>query len=246
MKYERLELEAFLPKQKLRMLQNAVEDVTELAYVKQIGDQDIARGNLPLTYHSFMELLLSACSTYDKKITLPGKQKHAVYATEAYGDDDGYPSGYPSNGEYEVFNVDTDIDHITAFATGTRRFGSKPASGHPKSKFLPREEWNKMTQEEKDKFIAKRRQEWMSSHGITSKTLQSLRQANVHEVEDVINIDDIVDYFDMQHDVTSQDDVADVKGDEALSNDALLAYMAGRNTGASPPRPCIQPNLYFQ
>jgi hypothetical protein len=133
-----------------------------------------------------------------------------------------------------VFNVDTDIDHTTAFATGTRRFGNKPASGHPKSKFLPRDEWNKMTQTEKDKFIAKRRQERISSSGSTSKPLQSLGQANVHEVEDVISFDDIVDYFVMQHDVTSQDDVTNVKGDEALSNNALLAYMAGRNTGASP------------
>jgi hypothetical protein len=49
MKYERLELEDFPPKQKLRMLQNDVGDVTELAYVKQVGDQDIARGNPPLT-----------------------------------------------------------------------------------------------------------------------------------------------------------------------------------------------------
>jgi hypothetical protein len=65
MKYERLELEDFPPMQKLRMLQNAVDDVTELAYVKQIGDQDIARGNPPLTYENYMGLLLSACSTYD-------------------------------------------------------------------------------------------------------------------------------------------------------------------------------------
>jgi hypothetical protein len=79
MKYERLEFEDFPPKQKLRMLKNAVGDVTELAYVKQIGDQDIARGNPPLTYKYYMELLLSACSTYDKKVTLPGKPKRAVY-----------------------------------------------------------------------------------------------------------------------------------------------------------------------
>jgi hypothetical protein len=38
MEYERLELEDFPPKQKLCMLQNAVGDVTELAYAKQIGD----------------------------------------------------------------------------------------------------------------------------------------------------------------------------------------------------------------
>jgi hypothetical protein len=70
MKDEKLELEAFPPKQKLCMLQNGVGDVSELEYVKQISDQDIARGNPPLTYDGYMELLLSACSTYDKKITL--------------------------------------------------------------------------------------------------------------------------------------------------------------------------------
>jgi hypothetical protein len=42
MRHGRLELEAFPPEQKLRMLQNAVGDVTELAYVKPIVDQDIA------------------------------------------------------------------------------------------------------------------------------------------------------------------------------------------------------------
>ena len=91
MKYEKLELEDFPPKQKLRMLQNAVGDVTELAYVKQLGDQDIARGSPPLSYESYLELLLSACSTYDKKITLPGKQKRAVYAAASSNGDGGYP-----------------------------------------------------------------------------------------------------------------------------------------------------------
>ena len=41
MKYEKLELEPFCDKQKLHMLQkNAVGDVSELSYVKQLGDQD--------------------------------------------------------------------------------------------------------------------------------------------------------------------------------------------------------------
>jgi hypothetical protein len=53
LKYEKLELEAFPPKQKRRMLQNAVTDGTELAYVKQIGDQDITRGNALLAYNGY-------------------------------------------------------------------------------------------------------------------------------------------------------------------------------------------------
>jgi hypothetical protein len=42
MKYEQLKLETFPPKQKLCLLQNAVGDVAELSYIKQIGDQDVA------------------------------------------------------------------------------------------------------------------------------------------------------------------------------------------------------------
>jgi hypothetical protein len=69
-KHEKLELEPFGDKQKLRMLQNAVGYVAALSYVKQLGDH-IARGLPPLTYDSYLELLLSACSTYDKNIGTP-------------------------------------------------------------------------------------------------------------------------------------------------------------------------------
>jgi hypothetical protein len=82
LKYERLELKEFPSKQKRRLLQNAVGEVSQLAYVKQIGDNDIARGKTPLVYETYMEMFLSACSTYDKKITLPSKQKRAMYASE--------------------------------------------------------------------------------------------------------------------------------------------------------------------
>jgi hypothetical protein len=38
-----------------------------------------------------MELLLNAYSTYDKKHSLPGKQKHVVYSTPFTDIDPGYP-----------------------------------------------------------------------------------------------------------------------------------------------------------
>jgi hypothetical protein len=53
MKYEKFELKT-------------VGADSELAYIKHIGDQDIARGNPPLVYETYMELLLYAFSTYDK------------------------------------------------------------------------------------------------------------------------------------------------------------------------------------
>jgi hypothetical protein len=164
MKYVKLELEDFPPKHMLRMLQNAVGDVTELAFVKHISDQDVARGNQPLAYEGYMELLLSACSTYDKKIVLPGKQKRAVYALAISDGGDDYPYVGNPNEEYEVFRADTDINDIIVHATNTNRFSKLKAidSGKPKqSNFLPREKWNKLTQDQKDVLIAKRRQEIM-------------------------------------------------------------------------------------
>ena len=134
MKYEKLELEPFGDKQKLRMLQNAVGDVNELSYVKQLVDQDIARGLPPLTYTNYLELLLSACSTYDKKIGTPGKQKRAIYSTLVDNTDgDPFQSDYQS-GEYEVFQVDTDISDILAYNTDMNRSGTSRNDSQPTTK----------------------------------------------------------------------------------------------------------------
>jgi hypothetical protein len=129
MKYKKLELEAFPSKQKLRLLQNAVGDVTELSYIKQIGDQDVARGHPALTYDSYMELLLLACSTYDKKLSLPGKQKRAVYQTEIdKHDNTDYPFDDTYDGGYKAYRVDTDISEIMANVSDTNRYGSTSKS----------------------------------------------------------------------------------------------------------------------
>ena len=211
-KYERLEVELFPPKHKLRMLQNTVGEVRELAYVKQIGDQDVARGRDPLDYETYIELLLSACSTYDKKIVLPGKTKRAVYASITDVDNVGGREHADRNDAYEMYNVDTDVSDIMVNA------------GEQKSSFIPREEWNKLSDEEKERLIAKRRQERLNSASGNRKSYPS-RQANVHDVGDVINLDDIVDYTVMKHDVVlSGDDDDKVRSDD---DDTLLAYMVG-------------------
>jgi hypothetical protein len=48
------------------MLQNAVDEVSELAYAKDIGDPDTSRGNPPLVNETYTELLMLACSTFGK------------------------------------------------------------------------------------------------------------------------------------------------------------------------------------
>jgi hypothetical protein len=61
------------------MIQNDVGDVTELETVKKLADLGVANGNCPLTYESYIPLLQEACSTFDMKRELPGRQKRAVY-----------------------------------------------------------------------------------------------------------------------------------------------------------------------
>jgi hypothetical protein len=63
--YETLEVEDFPPKQKLRMIQNAIGDMTELAHVRQLADLGVANGNTPLTYDSYLALLLESCAPSD-------------------------------------------------------------------------------------------------------------------------------------------------------------------------------------
>jgi hypothetical protein len=151
MKYKKLELEAFPSKQKLRLLQNAVGDVTELSYIKQIGDHDVARGHPALTYDRYMELLLLACSTYDKKLSLPGKHKRAVYQTKIdKHDSTDYPFDDTYDGGYEAYRVNTDISEIMANVSDTNRYGITSNIGKTQSTFLPRNEWDKLSQEQKD------------------------------------------------------------------------------------------------
>jgi hypothetical protein len=68
--YEKLELENVPPKQRLRMFQNTVSDVTDLSHVKQLSDQVVARGEPALGFDEYLELLLSACSTMTQIMSL--------------------------------------------------------------------------------------------------------------------------------------------------------------------------------
>jgi hypothetical protein len=57
--------------------------------------------------------------------------------------------------------------------TNVSRFGSTSINSNSKSTFLPRDEWNKLTQEQKDRLIAKRRQERMGNNEGARKLFHS-------------------------------------------------------------------------
>jgi hypothetical protein len=108
-RYETLEVEDFPPKQKLRMIQNAIGDVTELAHVKQLADLGVAHGNKPLTYDGYLALLLEACATFDTRRELPGKQKRAVYETAINSNDLEESYNVGDDAAYAAYSVDTTI-----------------------------------------------------------------------------------------------------------------------------------------
>ncbi|MFA9289584.1 MAG: hypothetical protein ACEQSA_06995, partial [Weeksellaceae bacterium] len=84
---------------------------------------------------------------YDKKITLPGKQKRAVYTAVSSSGDGGHPYDDIQDGEYKVFQVDTDISDIMAYNTDMNRFANRKNTGKSSSGFLSCDEWNKLSQE---------------------------------------------------------------------------------------------------
>jgi hypothetical protein len=183
--YEKLEMEAFPPKQKLcMMLQNTVGDVTDLTNVKQLGDQIIAHGP-SLDFEGYFELLLSACSTYSKNRSTPNKAgPRNVYMTDSTHNVSA--EAFYDVHSTKVYHVDTDFSDIVVHATDT----------HPKSNslFLPREEWLKLLQEKRDELIAKQHKEGALQYGSNQFNSPAAQRVNFHGVQDVVNLDDIIEY----------------------------------------------------
>jgi hypothetical protein len=120
--YDKLEIEDIPPKQKLRMLKNTGADVTNLQSVKRIEDQNIAHGKPPLGWEEYWQLLLSACSDYDKSHSHPRPAQRNICAT---------------NFAYDVLYDNPHED--SSYGVGT------PSITSP---FIPREQWMQLTQEQ--------------------------------------------------------------------------------------------------
>jgi hypothetical protein len=84
-----------------------------------------------------------------------------------------------------------------------------------------------LTQDQKDVLIAKRHQERMGHVPPAAN-----RQVHLHDVEDLVNLDDIIEYTSMNHDITTPDVKEDSR--EAPSDNALLRLMAARGSPSSP------------
>ena len=94
----------------------------------------------------------------------------------------------------EVFHVDTDLVDIMAYSTTTSNTSNRPASSsNGTSPFRPREEWLKISPEKKVEILAKRREERGYQNG-NSTNFSTTRSVNIHDIQDTVNVDDIIEY----------------------------------------------------
>jgi hypothetical protein len=92
---------------------------------------------------------------------------------------------------YETYRDDTNVAFIMANGTDTNQFVQLQEFGNKKT-FVPWDKWIKLLQEQKDKLIAERTKEHMNSNNGKPRTPYPPRQANVHEVDEVVDIDDTI------------------------------------------------------
>jgi hypothetical protein len=93
------------------------------------------------------------------------------------------------NTNYDIFHaVATDISAILAFSSSTTRsFNNVQKVGGANKSFIPRKEWLKLTESQREEILAKRRQESMKDN-------KGKPQVNTHDVTDLICLDDLLDY----------------------------------------------------
>jgi hypothetical protein len=65
--------------------------------------------------------------------------------------------------------IDTDVSDIMVNKTNASHFGHTSFNSISKSTFLPRDEWNKLSYEQKNRLIAKRRQERITGEDVSMK-----------------------------------------------------------------------------
>jgi hypothetical protein len=221
MHYEKLELENVPPNQKLLMLQNTVGDIADLANVKQLSDQVVASGGANLGFKEYLEFLLSACSSYDKTHATPRSGQRNVYTTNVEHDDNFFDAQ-----DAYTYGVDTDVTDILAHATDMRFKGSASSNRNDKSPFVPREDWLKLTPEKREDILAKRRAERSSQAGGSLRPNIPARRVNIHDTQEVVNLDDIIEYTANTH--VSMESSGD--GEELYAPYTLLAHMPGQTS----------------
>ena len=222
--------EQFTPPVRKRMLETAVENIPELANVKEIDTNRIAIGGTPLTFAQYRDTLLSAATRRDERIKPTSTRNKRVVQAHAYdyGDyaddkDDWYEQGYVDTGENYV---DTSVNqHTLANRIDQRRRPNTESSAGIR---IPKEIWDKLSLDVQDDIKA-----WNKSKASTYKPKSSPRVVRNHEFSayegDIIYIDEQSNDVDAdQEPPDAQTDDQRMDQDGANDSTALLAHITGQ------------------
>jgi hypothetical protein len=133
---------------KLSMLQNAVSLVSKLSQIRDINDNLVAVGSLPLDYTTYSDMFVSACNQLDKDLEVPrnSNSKRTVNYSH-FKEEDYFEQGYLDAGD-EFFSNDVeqqDQRDISLHQAWTVL--AAESSAHESEKgmpFLPKDLWNQI------------------------------------------------------------------------------------------------------
>jgi hypothetical protein len=155
---------------------------------------------------------------------LGDRKKRAVYQSELAPDIDPY-----DDMNYAAYSEDTDIADIMAYATDNTRFGNQNGSTSQSSNCVPYSEWIQLPEEQRNKILAKRKQERLANARKSQPSHTNTQCANTHHFETYIDLDSIIDNAVMYEDADTNN-YSEVPTGLAKSNNDLLAYMAGQQS----------------
>jgi hypothetical protein len=145
---------------KLSMLQNAVSLVSKLSQIRDINNNLVVVGSLPLDYATYSNMLISACNQLDKDLEVPrnSKSKRTVKYSH-FKEEDYLEQGYLDAGdEFFSNNVEQqdqrDLSlHQAWTVLAAERSAHESGKGMP---FLPKDLWNQIPEAVREYIRANR------------------------------------------------------------------------------------------
>ena len=145
---------------KLSMLQNAVSLVSKLSQIRDINDNLVAVGSLPLDYTTYSDMLISACNQLDKDLEVPRNSKsNRTVNYSHFKEEDYFEQGYLDAGD-EFFSKDKeqqdqrDISlHQAWTVLAAESSAHESGKGMP---FLPKDLWNQIPEAVREYIRANR------------------------------------------------------------------------------------------
>jgi hypothetical protein len=143
-----------LPKQLcLSLLENAVHDVPELRQVKITATLDLAKGGNPISYKSYLSLLLASASLYNKGNNFSNsrspKEKRSIHSTDL--------SDHPTDFDTDLYvNYNIDLSPSVLYEANAHARGENLTNNRHHSTptnrdrpYIPRDMWNQLSDDAK-------------------------------------------------------------------------------------------------